>query len=267
MDITILTEQTSLARLVPFLSIMILMMIFEAVIPNVSRDFGRTGRWLTNLGFVVLGSFVMRFVFGAGAVGAAIWAESQGYGLLPLLGLDGQSPIIFVMVVLFFDATIYAQHVLFHHVPIFWRFHAVHHADPDLDATSGLRFHPVEFVLSMGIKVLLVIAIGAPAEAVILFEILLNATAIFSHANIRLPHGLDRVLRFVIVTPDMHRIHHVPSGHDVNTNFGFNLAIWDHLFGTYAKARFNHHITGLDGVDRQNATNLVKMLVLPFMSR
>lgn len=267
MDFSFLTEQTSIARMAPFLVILVAMSLLEVVIPNVERQCGRSTRWFGNLSLVVLGSLSMRLVFGAGAAGAALWAEQQGYGLLPMLGLDIHAPVIVFGVVLLLDFAIYAQHAIFHRIPMVWHFHAVHHADPDLDVTSGLRFHPVEYVLSMAVKIALVVLIGAPAEAVILFEIILNATALFSHSNIKLPAGVDRVLRLVIVTPDMHRVHHKTKGADINSNFGFSFSIWDRLCGTYSKTVYNHDVTGLHYIPVEESVGLWSLLVMPFKRR
>lgn len=264
MDFTWITENQSLARMLPFLSVLVVMAIVEAVFPNVDRRISRRRRWVTNLVLVVLGSVCIRLIFGAGAAAVALFAEDRQIGLLHWLGLDVHAAWIVVAVVLLFDLAIYVQHVVFHHIPLVWRFHAVHHADPDLDVTSGLRFHPVEFVLSMAIKCALVLAVGAPAEAVILFEILLNATAMFSHSNVKLPTGLDQVLRKVMVTPDMHRIHHKTEGADINTNFGFSFSLWDHIFGTYAKTQYNHGHTGLRSKDPETSSGLGGVLMMPF---
>ena len=165
------------------------------------------------------------------AVGLALVAEARGWGLVHALGLPMWASVPLAVVAL--DLAIYLQHVLFHAVPALWRLHRVHHADLEIDVTTGARFHPIEILLSMGIKLGVVAALGAPAVAVLLFEVLLNATSMFNHSNVRMPLRLDRVLRWVVVTPDMHRVHHSIAARETNSNFGFNLPWWDRLFGTY----------------------------------
>ncbi|WP_243634772.1 sterol desaturase family protein [Roseicella frigidaeris] len=203
----------------------------EAWLPRRQRSAGRWLRWPSNLGVVVLDSLVVRLVFPTAAVGLALALEGRGVGLLPWLGVP--QPLAILLAVVLLDLAIYLQHVMFHAVPALWRLHRMHHADLDFDVTTGLRFHPVEILLSMVIKLMVVVALGAPAVAVLVFEVLLNATAIFNHANLRLPERLDRLLRLVLVTPDMHRVHHSVVPRETNSNFGFNLAVWDRIFGTY----------------------------------
>ena len=203
----------------------------EAALPRRRRSFGRLRRWPNNLGVVVVDTLVLRLVFPTAAVGVALAAEARGIGLISWLGLP--QPLAVLLAVLLLDLAIYLQHVLFHAVPALWRLHRMHHADLDFDVTTGLRFHPVEILLSMVIKLMVVVALGAPAVAVLVFEVLLNATSMFNHANLRLPAWLDRALRLVLVTPDMHRVHHSVLPRETNSNFGFNLALWDRLFGTY----------------------------------
>ncbi|MFC7693390.1 sterol desaturase family protein [Paeniroseomonas aquatica] len=199
--------------------------------PRRPQAIGRARRWPGNLGIVLLDTLLLRILFPTAAVGLALLAEARGWGLLPLLGAPAWLAI--PLSVLLLDLAIYAQHVAFHAVPILWRLHRMHHADLELDVTSGLRFHPLEIILSMLIKLAVVLALGVPALAVLAFEVLLNASAMFSHGNVRLPLGLDRALRRVIVTPDMHRIHHSIRREETDSNYGFNLAWWDRLFGTY----------------------------------
>jgi sterol desaturase/sphingolipid hydroxylase (fatty acid hydroxylase superfamily) len=218
-------------RLACFALILGSMALLEAWLPRRDRSFGRVLRWPNNLGLTALNTLVLRFLFPTAAVGTALAIEAQGTGLLPWLGLPFWFSVIVAVVIL--DLAIYLQHVMFHAVPFLWRFHRMHHADLDLDVTSGSRFHPVEIVLSMLIKLMLVVALGAPAVAVLLFEVLLNATSMFNHANLKLPLGLDAALRHILVTPDMHRVHHSVDPKETHSNFGFNLSIWDRLMGTY----------------------------------
>jgi sterol desaturase/sphingolipid hydroxylase (fatty acid hydroxylase superfamily) len=220
-----------LIRLGVFAGILALMAGLEALLPRRRRSARRWLRWPSNLGVVVLDSVVVRLVFPTAAVGLALALEGRGEGLLPWLGLP--QPLAILLAVVLLDLTIYLQHVMFHAVPALWRLHRMHHADLDFDVTTGLRFHPVEILLSMVIKLMVVVALGAPAVAVLVFEVLLNATSMFNHANLRLPGRLDRALRLALVTPDMHRVHHSVVPRETNSNFGFNLAVWDRLFGTY----------------------------------
>lgn len=191
----------------------------------------RLPRWGANLGLVTVDVAVVRFLLPAGLVGAALWVEERGWGLLSLLDLH---PVLAaVIAVLVLDLAIYLQHVLFHKVPLLWRFHRVHHADHDVDVTTGLRFHPVEIVLSLALKLALIAALGVPAEAALVFEVLLNGTSLFNHGNVALPAGVDRALRWLVVTPGMHHIHHSVERLEHDSNFGFNLTWWDRMLGTY----------------------------------
>ena len=228
---TALLTHEPLIRLAAFAGILALMAGLEAWLPRRPRSAGRWLRWPSNLGVVVLDSLMVRLVFPTAAVGLAVALEGRGVGLLPWLGVP--QPLAILLAVVLLDLAIYLQHVMFHAVPVLWRLHRMHHADLDFDVTTGLRFHPVEILLSMAIKLMVVVALGAPAVAVLVFEVLLNATAMFNHANLRLPERLDRALRLVLVTPDMHRVHHSVVPRETNSNFGFNLAVWDRLFGTY----------------------------------
>ena len=228
---TALLTHEPLIRLAAFAGILALMAGLEAWLPRRPRSAGRWLRWPSNLGVVVLDSLMVRLVFPTAAVGLAVALEGRGVGLLPWLGVP--QPLAILLAVVLLDLAIYLQHVMFHAVPALWRLHRMHHADLDFDVTTGLRFHPVEILLSMAIKLMVVMALGAPAVAVLVFEVLLNATAMFNHANLRLPERFDRVLRLVLVTPDMHRVHHSVVPRETNSNFGFNLAVWDRLFGTY----------------------------------
>jgi len=201
-----------------------------------------------------------------GAVGMAILAEARGWGVFNNLSVPLWLAVVLSVVAL--DFAIYLQHVLFHAVPILWRLHMVHHADLDFDVTTGLRFHTVEILLSMGIKLGVVVLLGSPALAVLLFEVILNATSMFSHGNIRLPAWLDRLLRVFVVTPDMHRVHHSVISRETNSNFGFNLPWWDYLFGTYrAQPAAGHEgmTIGLSQFRDERVDRLHWMLALPFV--
>ncbi len=220
-----------LVRLGVFVSVLVAVAAWELLAPRRAQAHGRRERWPSNLCVVALDSLIVRVLFPAGAVGVAIWAEHQGYGLFPLLGLPAWAAIILTVVLL--DLAIWAQHRVFHAVPVLWRLHRMHHTDLEFDVTTGLRFHPVEIVLSMLIKIAVVVALGAPALGVLVFEVLLNACSMFSHGNVRLPAWLDQALRRMIVTPDMHRVHHSIVRAETDSNFGFCLSVWDRWFGTY----------------------------------
>ena len=225
-----LLEHERAVRLGCFLGVFVLLALAEGLRPRRRWEAGKAGRWATNLGLAVANTFVVRLVLPAGAVGVALAAEARGWGLFPALALPAWLAV--PLAVLALDLVIYGQHVLFHQVPVLWRLHGVHHGDHDFDVTTGLRFHPLEALLSLGLKAAAVAVLGAPAVAVLAFEVLLNVTSMFTHANARLPPALDRALRFVLVTPDMHRVHHSTDPRETNSNFGFNLPWWDYLFGT-----------------------------------
>ena len=253
-------------RLAAFAGVLVAVAALEALLPRRRRSFSRARRWPSNLGIVALDTVVLRLVFPTAAVGAALAAEARGVGLLPWLGLP--APVAILVAVLLLDLAIYLQHVLFHAVPALWRLHRVHHADLDYDLTTGARFHPIEIFLSMGIKFATIVVLGPPVVAVVVFEVLLNATAMFNHGNIRLPASLDRRLRWIVVTPDMHRVHHSVEVDETNSNFGFNLPWWDRLFGTYrAQPRAGHDgmTIGIHGHrDPHEVARLPGMLTLPF---
>jgi sterol desaturase/sphingolipid hydroxylase (fatty acid hydroxylase superfamily) len=218
-------------RLGCFLGVLALVALWEALAPRRAQAIGRLTRWPNNLGVVVVDTLALRLLFPTAAVGLALAGEARGWGLLNNLDLPAWAKVVAAVVA--FDFVIYLQHVLFHAVPALWRLHRMHHADLEFDVTTGVRFHPVEIVLSMLVKLGGVAALGTPALGVLLFEVLLNATSMFSHGNVRLPRRLDDALRWVLVTPEMHRVHHSVVPRETNSNFGFNLSVWDRLFGTY----------------------------------
>ena len=227
----ILLNAEAAIRLAAFLGILIGMMLWELAAPRRRQEIPRVLRWSNNLGLVVLDTLILRLTFPILAVGLAVIGAERGWGLFNTIGAPGWVAIL--VSVLLLDLAIYLQHVLFHAVPGLWRLHRMHHADLEFDATTGLRFHPVEIVMSMGIKLAVVAALGPPAVAVLIFEVLLNSTALFNHANIDLPRRVDRWLRLIVVTPDMHRVHHSTDPRETNSNYGFNLPWWDRLLGTY----------------------------------
>ena len=254
-------------RLSAFLGIFVVMALWEALVPRRKRLFSRLARWPHNLGVVILNTVILRLLFPTAAIGVALAAESYGWGLFNNLALP--SLLILVLSVVIMDFAIYLQHVLVHAVPVLWRLHRMHHTDLDYDVTTGARFHPVEIVISMGLKLMVVGALGAPVLAVLIFEVILNATAMFNHANVRLPAGLDRWLRLIVVTPDMHRVHHSVIPKETNSNFGFNLPWWDRLFGTYIpQPRAGHEgmTIGIEQFREGRDQRLDRMLIQPFLS-
>ncbi len=224
-----LSEQS--IRLTSFLGLLVILMVLEALAPRRQRVIDRWRRWPGNLGIAIVDTVVVRLFFPAAAVGVALMAQTHGWGLFNLVVWPSWLTIMLSVVAL--DLLIYAQHVAFHAVPFLWRVHRTHHSDPEIDTTTALRFHPIEIILSLLTKFTAIVALGVPPLAVLIFEVVLNASAMFNHGNIALPRAIDRVLRWVIVTPDMHRVHHSVVARETNSNFGFNLPYWDRLFGTY----------------------------------
>ena len=253
-----------LIRLAFFAGVLALMALWEALAPRRWLTVGRR-RWFGNLALVALDTLAVRFLVPLGAVGVALLGREHGWGLLNNVALPEWLAVLLAVVVL--DLVIYLQHVLFHAVPALWRLHMVHHADLDFDTTTGVRFHPFEILLSAGIKMAAVLAIGAPALGVLLFEVLLNATSLFNHGNVRLPAWLDRLLRLVVVTPEMHRVHHSIVARETNSNFGFSLPWWDYLLGTYRSQPAAGHedmTIGLKQFRDERVERLGTMLLLPF---
>lgn len=227
-------ENEALFRLTVFLGLFTLFAIVEALVPRKQRSQPRVKRWFTNLSMTVLNTLLLRVMaFGLPllAVGAAIDASAQGWGLFNALNWPRWIEILAAILIL--DFAIWAQHLITHKVPLLWRLHRVHHADRDIDVTTAIRFHPIEIGLSMLLKIWVVYLLGPAAVAVVLFEVLLNGTAMFNHANIRLPLAVDRIVRLILVTPDMHRVHHSVDQNEHDSNYGFSLSIWDRMLGTY----------------------------------
>ena len=256
-------------RVGAFLVIFISMAVFELVSPRLERA-EMTGalksrRWLTNLSMVLLASIILRVVFPAAAVGAALWAETEGWGLFRLAGLDSVAAGIFAFFIL--DFAVWLEHLASHKIPLLWRIHRVHHADVGFDVTTGLRFHPLEIILSMAWKAGVVVVIGAPVLSVLIFEIVLNGSSMFNHSNIRLGPNVDKWLRPIIVTPDMHRVHHSSEPAETDSNYGFNFAFWDRLFSTYAAQPTRGHQAmeiGLREYRNGGAVRFGWSLALPF---
>ncbi len=252
-------------RLSCFAGVLLVMIVWELVAPRRRLQVHRPFRWSSNLGLVGLNTILLRLVAPLGAVGVALIAESRGWGLFQ--NVDAPRWFAILASVVLLDLAIYLQHVMFHAVPLFWRLHMVHHADLDIDVTTGLRFHTVEILLSFGIKAAAVLLLGPPAVAVLVFEVLLNATSMFNHSNIRMPVAVDRVLRWLVVTPDMHRVHHSVDVRETNSNFGFNLSWWDRLLGTYRDQPAQGHTGMTIGLaefrDERIAERFPRLLMLP----
>ena len=251
-------------RLGFFFGVFSLMAAWELLAPRRALTLPRHFRWPGNIGIVFLNTLVLRLLMPVTTVGLALKAESAHWGLLHITQLPSWLSVVIAVIVL--DLAIYLQHVMFHAVPLFWRLHRMHHADQGFDVTTGSRFHSLEIILSMVIKLLLIAALGPPAVAVLIFEVLLNAMAMFNHANIRLPLAVDRWLRSIIVTPDMHRVHHSVHVDEANSNFGFNLSLWDRCLGTYrAQPRDGHQdmVIGIHAFRSPRDQRLDQMLIQP----
>lgn len=261
-----LEQYEAIVRLSAFAGIFLIMAVLEIAMPRKKRVLSKGARWFTNISLVIVNTLALRLIMPILAVGMADYAAGRGWGLLALVDLPIWAEIIIAFLLL--DMLIYAQHIAFHKIPVFWRFHKVHHADRDLDVTSGARFHPVESVLSMAYKLLCIALIGPAAFAVFLFEVVLNAASMFNHANVRLPLRFDRALRLFIVTPDMHRVHHSVIERETNSNYSFFLTIWDRMFRTYIAQPEKGHdamTIGLSEYQDRKPANLIWSLIVPFM--
>ena len=245
---SVATAAEPIIRLGCFLGVLMLMALWEGLTPRRPQSIKRLLRWPNNVGLVVLNTFVVRLMFPFAAVGMAFLAQTKGWGLFNIVPIPAWLAI--PGAVLLLDLTLYGQHVVFHAVPFLWRLHRMHHADLEFDVTTGLRFHPGEIAVSMLIKLAAVVVLGLAPIAVLIFEVVLNATSMFNHGNVLLPAQIDRVLRLFVVTPDMHRIHHSIDRRETDSNFGFNVPWWDRLFGTYrAQPALGHDRMTL-GIDR-----------------
>jgi sterol desaturase/sphingolipid hydroxylase (fatty acid hydroxylase superfamily) len=263
-----INRSETLIRLGFFFGILIIMFLWERMIPRRPLTASKIARWISNLGLVVIDSIIVRLVFPAALVGIALLTQQRGWGLFNHFGLSPLPRIIFSILIL--DLAIYLQHVMFHSAPLLWRLHMVHHSDMDIDVTTGVRFHPIEIFLSMGIKMIVVILIGAPTVAVLIFEIVLNGTSMFNHGNVRYPQRIDSFLRLFVVTPEMHRVHHSTIRWETNSNLGFNFPWWDRLFGTYRSQPAKGHLEmtiGLDQYKDPRRLTLPWLMVLPFIGK
>ncbi|KXO12777.1 putative sterol desaturase [Moritella sp. JT01] len=255
-----------------FIGLLILLAISEHYQPKRPLTVSKSQRWGNNLAIVLVNNLVLKLFVPFLAIDAAIFAEQQQWGLSSLasLGSSTNQMLIIMVSIMLLDAAIYFQHKIFHHIPVLWRLHRMHHSDLDIDVTTAIRFHPIEIVLSMLIKIAVIIALGVPVIAVVLFEMLLNLTAMFNHSNIRLPAKIDRYIRYILVTPDMHRVHHSVNGHETNHNFGFCLPWWDHLFGSYqAQPKLGHQQMqiGLPYFRDPKECQVQRMLTQPFRNK
>jgi sterol desaturase/sphingolipid hydroxylase (fatty acid hydroxylase superfamily) len=252
-----------------FAGVFALMALWEVLAPRRRLHHSRALRWGNNITLVVFNTLLLRLLFPAAAIGMAVFAMEQGWGLFNYFNVPTWAAVVVSIIAL--DFFIWLQHVMVHAVPLLWRLHRVHHADLDYDLTTGARFHPLEIILSMLIKFAAIVLLGPPVIAVLLFEILLNATSMFNHGNVRIPFAVDRVLRLVVVTPDMHRVHHSIEDDETNSNFGFNLPWWDRIFGTYrAQPRDGHeHMTiGIRSFrDEKWCAWLPGILSIPFVGK
>ena len=254
-----------LVRAMAFVGVFGGMALWELAAPRRAYVIGRR-RWIANIGIVVLNTVLVRLIFPTAAIGVSAFAAQHGWGLFNYYAAPAGVAVVASFLVL--DLAIYLQHVMVHAVPALWRLHRMHHADLDFDVTTGARFHPLEIVLSLLLKFAVIVAIGAPVLAVLIFEVLLNATSMFNHSNVRMPRALDRVLRRIVVTPEMHRVHHSIEVDETNSNFGFNLPWWDRLFGTYAdqpRAGHERMTIGIDTFrDPKQCATLLGILAIPF---
>ena len=251
-------------RFTSFMAIFAAMGAWEAWLPRRVRAFGRMNRWPSNVGLLAIDVAVLRILAPGAAITVAMVGADRGFGLLNTVDFPVWMEIL--AAVLFLDLVIYFQHVTFHAVPALWRLHRVHHSDLDFDLTTGIRFHPAEILISTAIKCAAVAAIGAPAIAVLIFEVLLNGMALFNHSNAHLPVKADRFLRWFVVTPDMHRVHHSVHPDEFSRNFGFNAPWWDRMFGTYsAQPKLGHDamVIGTPGHDDPSALGLGRLLMQP----
>jgi sterol desaturase/sphingolipid hydroxylase (fatty acid hydroxylase superfamily) len=252
-------------RLGLFLAIFVAMALWELAEPWRRPKQGRLLRWPNNFALFAVDILAARLALPATSIGFAMWAEANGVGLLPWLGLGVVAAGVVGFILL--DLLIYTQHVVFHRVPALWRLHRVHHADTELDVTSGFRFHPLEIVLSMVVRAIAVVALGVPPVAVLVFDVVLNGMALYNHSNVRLPERFERVLRWFVVTPEMHIIHHSTARRETDSNFGFNLAVWDRLFRTYSHrpaAGYGGMVIGLDEFRDASEQRIDRLLTQPF---
>jgi sterol desaturase/sphingolipid hydroxylase (fatty acid hydroxylase superfamily) len=256
----------AITRLSFFFGTLAVMSVLEILSPRRKLITSKSVRWFSNLGMVLISTFTLRLIFPLLAIDLSLIAQEKQWGLLNNFNMPGWLEVVIGVLIL--DLIIYLQHLMFHTVPVLWRLHMMHHADLDIDLTTGLRFHPIEIYLSMGIKMAAVSVFGPSPLAVLIFEVVLNTTAMFNHSNFLLPLGFDRALRLFVVTPDMHRVHHSVTIRETNSNFGFNFPWWDRLLGTYRAQPAEGHegmTIGLSQFRDPKRLSLPWMLALPFI--
>ncbi len=263
----ILTNEASI-RAASFFGIFIVVALWELVGPRRKLSVSKGLGWINNLGIVFFNTLLLRFLVPLMAVGLAIMAEEENWGLLNNIAINSYVKMFHAVLIL--NLIIYLQHVMFHTFPLLWRLHRMHHTDLDFDVTTGSRFHPIEIILSMIIKMLIVAALGAPPVAVVIFEVLLNATAMFNHGNIRIHINADRILRLLVVTPDMHRVHHSVKPDETNSNYGFNFPWWNRLLGTYKAQPEDNHLKMTIGLNQFRESRYLRfhwLLIQPFVGK
>jgi sterol desaturase/sphingolipid hydroxylase (fatty acid hydroxylase superfamily) len=251
-----------------FFGILVIMFLWELLAPRRPLTTSKSARWFSNLGLVLIDSVIVRLAFPAGLAGVAFLVQQRAWGLLNQIELSTLLKIIFSVLIL--DLAIYLQHVMFHSAPLLWRLHMVHHSDMDIDVTTGIRFHPIEIFLSMGIKIAVVMLVGAPPASVLIFEIILNGTSMFNHGNVRYSQQIDSYLRLLVVTPEMHRVHHSTIRWETNSNLGFSFPWWDRLFGTYRPQPAKGHLEmtiGLDQYKDPQKLTWLWLIALPFIGK
>lgn len=261
----LLTKNPDQSRLIIFFGILLIMAILEFLLPRRKVDAYRPTRWSSNIGIVILDSIVARIILPTTTIAVALYADNKNLGLFNLISTDSWLTVF--MAILILDLLIYAQHVIFHKFHWLWRFHRMHHSDTHIDVTTGIRFHPVEIILSLLIKFAAIIIFGIPAVAILLFEIILNTSAMITHSNLNIPNWLDKLLRIIFVTPDMHRVHHSVHRNETDSNYGFNFSFWDRLFGTYIDQPKDTHAKmriGLNQFRDKREQIIDKLLTQPF---
>jgi sterol desaturase/sphingolipid hydroxylase (fatty acid hydroxylase superfamily) len=256
-------------RLGFFFGVFAVITVWEMLAPRRKPTISKSLRWTNNLALIFLNNLVLRLLFPAAALGIAVFASKLNWGILNYYQPSFWLSVIVAVIVM--DLVIYLQHVMMHAIPLLWRLHRVHHADLDYDVTTGARFHTLEIIVSALIKFAAILLLGPPLISVIIFEVLLNATSMFNHGNIKLPRSVDRFLRYFLVTPDMHRVHHSIAENEANSNFGFNLSWWDFLFGTYQNQPKAGHQGMTIGIHKYRDPNQVNrlpgMLLMPFTKK
>ncbi len=260
-----LTTHPDQSRLFMFFSVLLMMAILEFLLPKRNVNAKRSIRWSSNIGIVILDSVIARIILPTTTIAVALYADANGLGLFNII-LEN-SWVTIVLSILILDVLIYGQHVVFHKISWLWRFHRMHHSDTHIDVTTGIRFHPIEIILSLLIKFAAIVVLGIPALAILLFEIILNATSMITHSNLSIPLWLDKLLRTVFVTPDMHRVHHSVYRNETDSNYGFNFSFWDRLFGTYTDQPKDTHSKMRIGIEKfrdDREQFLDKLLTQPF---